>query len=552
MRWGVRAVMAAALLSCAGPRALADADTHWLTDVKSSCAVFDANAKPGDSVTWSGGCAEGYASGKGTAAFTSSGKLFESFTGTFARGIAQDGAVSVSWGDGWLYDGEEADGQFSGHGVLINQAKDRFEGIWSGGKMNGQGTLTRANGEKYDGAWKDDQPNGPGTLTRADGSVVKGIFVDGVLQDAVNKTPPIAKADVKQEIKKDAPAVSAFANISGKTLMSVDGSQIALTLIEGGIERQITNLGSLPKKTTFTFMNDRLGTVVEDGGDAAGANVTGFFRLTGDGVEVRYADGQGELLIATPDGGVAQRRTGMTGETSCRSWYPSGHGFSESDKKQALAEYASRLGLGPQPKGGCETSPAQAALHPADIKPRERGPQAKFASLPVKAPPPGKIASLMPMTMKVMNVKESVVHAIDEGADAAAAPPVVMTALPTQHVPGQRDATQCLKVESDGTHWGFRNACGYPVQFAYCMWQGSETLAACAGEGDAVHAVSGSVAANSLATLTSDTRFNEKSGDHDFRWLACDGGAGEVIAHLDRADPPSGRCERAAIAINQR
>ena len=28
-------------------------------------------------------------------------------------------------------------------------------------------------------------------------------------------------------------------------------------------------------------------------------------------------------------------------------------------------------------------------------------------------------------------------------------------------------------------------------------------------------------------------------------------GAGEVVAHLDRADPPSGRCERAAVAVNR-
>ena len=169
-------------------------------------------------------------------------------------------------------------------------------------------------------------------------------------------------------------------------------------------------------------------------------------------------------------------------------------------------------------------------------------------SAPVRVTAPGKIAELMPVT-----VKDSVIHSIDAGADAAAAPPVVMTQLPASQnlAPGERDATICLKVESDGGHWGFRNSCGFSVQFAYCMWRGSVALAACGGDGTAPRAISGSVAANGLATLTTDTSFSEKDGDHDFRWVACDGGAGEVVAHLDHADPPSGRCERANVATNQ-
>jgi hypothetical protein len=84
------------------------------------------------------------------------------------------------------------------------------------------------------------------------------------------------------------------------------------------------------------------------------------------------------------------------------------------------------------------------------------------------------------------------------------------------------------------------------------MWHGSEPLAACQADGAGGRGVSGSVAANGTATLTTDTRFGGKDENHDFRWVACDGGAGEVVAHLDRADPPSGRCERASVATTQR
>ena len=540
MRWLAHAAWAAALLTCVLPPAWADTDTRWLIDPYTHCALFDANAKPGDTVGWSGDCEAGFAAGEGTATFMHGAKQLESFTGSFAKGAALDGPVEVSWGDGWHYDGNQALGQFSGPGVLVNGAKDRFDGNWVGGKLNGQGTLIRANGERYEGAWRDDLPNGPGMLTRTDGSIVKGLFRDGRLEEATLERMEAAKKD---DIKKDAPEVRAFAGISGKTLESVDGSRIALTLIEGGIERQITDTGAAPKKTTFTFMNDRLGTVVEDGGAAAGANVTGFFRLTDTGVEVRYADGRGELLTATPDGGVLMQRSAVNGEASCRSWYPDGHAFSDADKKQALAEYASRLGLGPAPKAGCDPAP-QAMLRPSSAKAKERVTQAKPVSLrsPVRVTASGAISALMPVT-----VKESVIHSID-----AMAPPAVMIPSPQASIPpGQHDASACLKVESDGSHWDFRNACGYSVQFSYCMLRGNEPLAACDAEGANQHAISGSVAANGLATLTTDTSFREKDGDHDFRWIACDGGAGEVVAHLDHTDPPSGRCERAAVAANQ-
>lgn len=544
MKRVARAAWAAALLNCALPHAWADEDKHWLKDPYTHCILFDANTKTGDSVGWLGECEAGLATGEGTAIFMNGGKEFESFTGSFAKGFALDGPVTVTWGDGWRYEGNQAGGQFSGQGVLVNGAKDHFDGTWIAGKMNGQGTLIRADGERYEGLWQDDLPNGQGTLTRADGTVVKGLFHDGKLDDAALEAPQTV---VKDELKKDAPEARAFAGVSGKTLTSVDGSRIALTLIEGGIERQITDTGAQPKKTTFTFMNDRLGTVVEDGGAAAGANVTGFFRLTDTGVEVRYADGRGELLSATPDGGVLMQRSAVNGESSCRSWYPDGHAFSEADKKEALAEYASRLGLGPTPKANCDATLApQAMLRPSDTKTKEKPGPIKPVSLraPSRISAPAKIDALLPVT-----VKDSVVHTID-----ADTPPVMMTKLPTPQTalpPGQRDASVCLKVESDGSHWGFRNACGYSVQFSYCLWHGNEPLASCNSDGDAPRVVSGSVAANGLATLTTDTSFGEQSGEHDFRWVACDGGAGEVLAHLDRADPPSGRCERAAVAVNQ-
>ena len=47
-----------------------------------------------------------------------------------------------------------------------------------------------------------------------------------------------------------------------------------------------------------------------------------------------------------------------------------------------------------------------------------------------------------------------------------------------------------------------------------------------------------------------DNSLQEKDAPHNFRWIACGGGAGEVVAHLDHSEPPAGRCERAHTAAN--
>jgi hypothetical protein len=50
--------------------------------------------------------------------------------------------------------------------------------------------------------------------------------------------------------------------------------------------------------------------------------------------------------------------------------------------------------------------------------------------------------------------------------------------------------------------------------------------------------------------LMADASIKEKDAAHNFRWVACAGGAGEVVAHLDHSEPPAGRCERARTAAN--
>ncbi len=552
----------AVLLLCLPRSAGAAESSYWASDPATGCALFDAGLRPGDMVRWSGDCKGGRAEGAGTAIFSNNGVPFESYTGSFTGGVAADGSVTVSWGDGWSYDGEMAHGRFDGEGILVNDKHDHFEGLWNGGKLDGMGSVIHENGERYDGAWKNDLPNGHGILTRADGSKLEGEFRDGkyaqgpaaaplaatlVSLDSRQAAAPVAPQGALAGPARDAPELS-LSGLTGKKLLAVDGAVLNLTAIEGGIERDISGAGGTLEKTTFTFINERLGTVAADAGSGA-ANVTGFFRVTGDGVEVRYADGRSEILAANSDGGVLLRLEASGALPACRSFYPAGHSFSEAEKKAAVAEYASRLGLG-DTRSSCpgdiaaaapSAAPAASDARPhaerrTDLKHPAKFSQPKFTGTKFAAGT--ELAALAPVT-----VKDSVVHAIDAtpALPAGPAPQDLASAAPSG------DASSCLKVESDGHHWGFRNACDFAVQFAYCLAAGGDNLTGCGNGG-----VAGSVAAGSFGALLADKSFSESDADHDFRWLAWGGGAGEVVAHLDRADPPAGRCTRAIdIASNQ-
>ena len=75
---------------------------------------------------------------------------FETDEGEWHDGRQVNGKQSWSTG---RYEGELADGEPNGHGVLTVQ-KMRYEGEFRNGKPNGAGTLT-AGGETVHGTWKD-------------------------------------------------------------------------------------------------------------------------------------------------------------------------------------------------------------------------------------------------------------------------------------------------------------------------------------------------------------------------------------------------------------
>jgi hypothetical protein len=175
-----------------------------------------------------------------------------------------------------------------------------------------------------------------------------------------------------------------------------------------------------------------------------------------------------------------------------------------------------------------ESVAAKAAEMAATTKPAEAAVEAKAPDVTAAT----KVASL-PDTNPV-EVRKSDIHLIDPVATEP------MPVVATTEVPKTGEgASSCLNVESDGAHWGFRNKCGYSVQYAYCTMDGRNQLTACKDG-----FVGGSVAPNGFGVLVADQNLRALNENHDFRWVACQGGAGEVIARLDKSDPPVGRCVR--------
>ncbi len=82
------------------------AHPDWITTTNKPCKVWNPEPQANESVTWSGPCKDGLASGKGVLLWTENGKPDVEF------------------------DGEYANGKRNGHGVLITPDGKRVEGEW--------------------------------------------------------------------------------------------------------------------------------------------------------------------------------------------------------------------------------------------------------------------------------------------------------------------------------------------------------------------------------------------------------------------------------------
>jgi len=82
------------------------APPDWITTTNKPCKVWNPEPQPNESVTWSGPCMDGFASGRGILLWTENGK------------------------PDVVYEGEYANGKRNGHGILITPDGKHIEGQW--------------------------------------------------------------------------------------------------------------------------------------------------------------------------------------------------------------------------------------------------------------------------------------------------------------------------------------------------------------------------------------------------------------------------------------
>ena len=318
-------------------------------------------------------------------------------------------------------------------------------------------------------------------------------------------------------------------SVAGKTLTAVDESTLTLTPSEDGLALEIVSPSGVSRDLAFSFVADGVGTV-SDGG----SKPVGVFRQTGASIVADFTDGHSEAFSANGEGGVSMTLSTPQASAWCMRWYPDGHVFDVADRKAALAAYASKLGL----SGTREPAPCGEAA----------------AAVPPKPAPKPHIEQVKAQVQdtKTILVRDSQVHPIDPPAPddppAAAVSPVIakpaLREAPKPAAPIVQAATiakpgavasECLSVDSNGAGWGFRNTCGYTVQFAYCLKNAANKSAAC-GSGTG----KGDVQANGFALVLDNSEI--VTAEEEFRWVACAGNEDQVTARLDRPDPPAGRC----------
>ncbi len=151
----------------------------WVADAHTGCKVWTTDARPSESITWSGACQNGLAQGNGDLQVVLNGQPIEHVEGEYRDGKA-NGYGIATWANGDRYGGGWRDGRMDGRGLLIRANGDHYDGEWRNGQRNGHGVATYANGDRYEGEWRDDLRSGRGTAVLPNGDRYEGDWADNV------------------------------------------------------------------------------------------------------------------------------------------------------------------------------------------------------------------------------------------------------------------------------------------------------------------------------------------------------------------------------------
>ena len=175
----------------------------WAVDPRSRCRVFVGEMRPGETISYSGRCSGGLASGEGEVQRRAGERVLFQYQGTFANGrlngpgtrIATNGdRIEAPFVDGRatgrgvlrfrglasdIYEGFFRNDQPNGQGVRSWPDGARYEGDWVNGARSGIGQQVFSDGARYSGGWRGDRPHGRGEMYYANGDIYDGDWVDG-------------------------------------------------------------------------------------------------------------------------------------------------------------------------------------------------------------------------------------------------------------------------------------------------------------------------------------------------------------------------------------
>jgi len=164
----------------------AHAGGRWETTT-SDCEVWIDDPHPEKTVTWSGSCIKGKASGNGTLvwSFSLNGKRIESRYDGRLRDGDMSGEAVYAWGNGNRYEGHFFEGLMEDDEATYSWANgNQYKGAFSKGEENGRGVHVWANGNRYEGEFRDGLISGRGVHVWANGDRYEGEFRDGLMDGA--------------------------------------------------------------------------------------------------------------------------------------------------------------------------------------------------------------------------------------------------------------------------------------------------------------------------------------------------------------------------------
>ena len=502
---------AAMLLLGGASAALAEQPTRWLLDSQGRCYVLYADHHLADAVMWSGACTDHLAEGPGTATFLLNGHFTQAISGTFVRGIAA-GQARVVWADGRQFEGVMVSGRPDGKVVFATGSADsrRTEHqVQRNGVAPQIPAITPQEDSKNRPGNPASVPISPATATTTD--------------TAADQIPVAASVPDTW-----------LDGFSGQRLIAADGTAMSVSTSAYGMALAAPP-GSAVASGYLTFLNNSQGLVSED---ARAEKISGLFQVSDAALTIGYAAGGTAVLSRANNGGLAIA-TSSGPVSTCSIWYPEGHVFSTAEREAAVAAYASRLGVraAPNTAASCGGTPTIQAYNSSET--RGVAPTRAARSHHAAA---GKIAmsgSPAEISAEPVIVRASDVHLIDGTLPVLApkAQPALNFGTVDKAVVSPGSPSQCLSVEAEGADIGFRNHCGFEVQFAYCVVDASDPVRLC-GSGTPV----GGVMANGFGPLFAER--DPKDPEHEFRWIACGGAHGDVMPKLVQTDPPAGQCLR--------